>query len=147
MEGRIRAMARILLVESDSKLQLLLRLLLEEQGYEVIATCDGYSAVELYTEKPANLVICNLLNPSQNGLQTLEAIKSINEFILGVVISGSDLIDDLEYREAALKVGIQATFTKPFDIRDFTKCINSLLNEILSKTKIDIDNYLLVEAS
>jgi len=122
-------MARILVVESQPKVRLLLRILLEEEGHEVIATSNGYNAVELFAKKPANIVICNLLNPSRNGLQTTEEIKTINPSTPAVILSGSDTIYEANYLQAAHKIKVQATLAKPFDIINLRKWVKSLLSE------------------
>ena len=122
-------MARILVVESQPRVQLLLRILLEEEGHEVVATSNGYNAVELFAKKPANIVICNLLNPSRNGLQTTEEIKAINPSTPAVILSGSDTIYEANYLQAADKIKVQATLAKPFDIINLRKWVKSLLSE------------------
>lgn len=125
----VLVIARILVVESQPKVQLLLRTLLEEEGHEVIATSDGYKAVELFAKNPANMVICNLLNPSRNGLQTTEKIKAINPFTPVIILSGSDMINEVDYLQAVHKIKVQATLAKPFDIINLFKWVNLLLSE------------------
>lgn len=134
-------MARILVVENEPNVQLLLQLLLEEQGHEVIVTSDGYLAVELYVERSVSLVICNLLNPTRNGLQTIQAIKSINKAVPAVVLSGSNIIQEPEYSEAARRIGIHATFAKPFDIGEFRKCIWGILGGLYGKRPCEENSF------
>lgn len=122
-------MPKILVVESQLKLQFFLRILLEKEGYEVMATSDGYEAVKLFTRTPAKMVICNLLNPSRDGLQTIKDIKTINRSTVAIILSGSETIEELGFLQAALKLGVQAIVAKPFDIGDFLKCIHILLSK------------------
>ncbi|TGE32190.1 response regulator [Desulfosporosinus sp. Sb-LF] len=123
-------MPNILVVESQRNTLLFLRILLEQEGYEVMATSDGYEAVKLFARTPSKMVICNLLNPSRDGLKTIKEIKTINRSAVAmIIISGSETIKELDYLEAALKHGVQATIAKPFDIVVFLKCIHTLLSE------------------
>lgn len=119
----------ILVVESQLNTQLFLRILLEQEGYEVMVTSDGYEAVKIFVRTPAKIVICNLLNPSRDGLQTIKDIKTINSSTIAMILSGSETIESSGYLQAALKLEVQATVAKPFDILDFLKCIHTLLSK------------------
>ena len=77
-------MIRILVVDDEDDVRLLLRLQLEAQGFEVVGdAADGGSAVELCASTRPQAVVLDLLMPRMSGF---EAIPRLREACPGVAI-------------------------------------------------------------
>ena len=57
-------MARILIIDDESQIRSMLRLMLERVGYEVVEAPDGIEGIRKYREKPADLIITDLIMPN-----------------------------------------------------------------------------------
>ncbi len=68
---------RIILVDDEPGIRLMLSMLLEEEGYEVISAKDGREALELLRTTEPDAVITDYMMPHFNGLQLIAAIREL----------------------------------------------------------------------
>ena len=67
---------RILVVDDESEIRRILRLVLENDGYEVVDAADGASAVEhLRFDKSVDLCIMDVMMPGISGVEATEQIR------------------------------------------------------------------------
>ena len=64
------SMAKILVIDDEEYLRKVVRLILEEDGYEVLEAGNGRSGLELYRQYKADLIITDLAMPEMDGLVT-----------------------------------------------------------------------------
>ena len=101
---------KILLVEDDHTMSLLLLMELEEAGFDPVHAQDGAQALELLAQQPFDGILSDLYMPNIDGLQLVDALtaKSIN--IMTIIMSGSSN----EAVTARLKQkGVEHIFIKP----------------------------------
>ncbi len=67
--------AKILLVEDDQKLALLVQEYLENAGFLVRVECDGNSAIEEITRYQPDLIILDIMLPGKDGLTICKEIR------------------------------------------------------------------------
>jgi CheY-like chemotaxis protein len=76
LTGRGAVPRRILLVEDDADINATLREMLEEEGYEVIATPNGQAALEALEQLPApTLVLLDVEMPWMDGFDFLNHLR------------------------------------------------------------------------
>jgi CheY-like chemotaxis protein len=68
--------AKILVVEDDLDIRLLLRLLFEAAGHEVLEAHHGAAAIECIKESPPDLVITDIAMPVMDGRELVERLRS-----------------------------------------------------------------------
>lgn len=113
----------VLVVEDSADVRLMMRILLEMEGYRVIEAADGLSAVELaVTERPA-LIMMDLNLPLMDGLAATGHIRAQLPDVPIVVLSGHSGED---YRSAAFKVGCTDYLLKPLDFKLLEVILRSL---------------------
>ncbi len=126
-------MTKILLVEDDPAIQVGLKEILLMEGYEVIASNDGRSGMELaLTEKP-DLLLLDLNLPSLNGLEITKRLREksfLNPIIM--LTSNSGQMDKI----IGLEMGADDYITKPFDTREVIARIRANIR----KHKIEAGN-------
>ena len=74
-------MPKILIVEDEPNLLELYKREMEEEGYEVLTTMDGETALDLVRKKHPDLVILDIKIKKMDGLKVLEEIKRFNKDI------------------------------------------------------------------
>ena len=116
-------MNRILLVEDDDDLRVLLHEMLEKAGYEIESARNGTEALALNYVEPATLVITDMFMPKMDGLQTIIELRKDNPKLEFLAISGCSK-DSLTL---AKKAGARATLTKPFSAEKLLHTVSRLV--------------------
>jgi CheY-like chemotaxis protein len=122
---------RILLVDDDPEARLLMRALLEGDGYEVLDAEDGYKAIDILKEdQEYQLVILDLAMPGLDGRQVLQQIRgSVDTAALPVVIrtgTGSDKIE-----AELLEAGADDYVEKSVDANRFMARVRAVLRRAM----------------
>ena len=81
-------MARILIIDDDGPVRLILRKALEGDGYEVLDASNGKVGIELFKEERADLIICDLIMPEKDGIETIKEFARDFPELKIIAISG-----------------------------------------------------------
>lgn len=101
----------ILIVEDDYDNRLLLKAILEHEGYIVITAGDGKTAVDFCHAHPEiRLVLMDMRMPEMNGLEATQLIKSAYPHL---PICATTAFAAMEDEHMAMKAGCDAFLTKP----------------------------------
>ncbi|MFT6871885.1 MAG: two-component system response regulator HydG [Roseivirga sp.] len=103
-------MNRILIIDDDPDICLLLKKYLTKKGYEAFVAEDGHEGEKWLKENKADLVLCDFKLPDYTGLEMLQKIKIIDTQIQVVIITG---YSDVRIAVEALKKGAFEYVTKP----------------------------------
>jgi len=115
---------KILVVEDDSSLSPLLRLLIEEAGAVVQIASDPQEALQaMASMKPIDILISDVVLPSRSGFQLAEELVEIQPGIRVLFMSG---FGDPEIGARELLIPFD-TLLKPFLPEDFLAKIVGLL--------------------
>jgi CheY-like chemotaxis protein len=120
-------MATVLIVDDEKLIRRTLRQMLEKAGYDVIEASDGLQALEIFTQNQPDLMICDIIMPNMEGIETLRTVKKINPDIKVIVISGGARTGNLNYLSVAEKLGADAVLDKPFGSKKLIETIKSIL--------------------
>jgi len=81
-------MAKILIIDDEKDLCLVLSRFLSKHGYEVLEANKGKKALELINENMPDLILCDFRLEDMDGTTVLKAIKEINPAIPVIIITG-----------------------------------------------------------
>jgi CheY-like chemotaxis protein len=111
---------RILVIDDNAAIRELLRLILEEEGYEVIEAADGAEGLQRYQAAPTDLVITDLQMPGMDGLELLQALLRLVPTPALMAISGD--------RDALAQArGLTPhTFAKPLALEQVLAAVRNL---------------------
>jgi len=109
--------AVVLIVEDEESLRYLLKEYLESRGYTVIATDDGYDAIELYKMNMGkiDIVILDIGLPTIDGITTFRKIRQIDPNARVVLTSGYFLTEPSPTTLMA-EEGLDGFIQKPYDV-------------------------------
>jgi CheY-like chemotaxis protein len=122
-------MARILVIDDESQIRSMLRLMLERAGYEVLEAPDGLEGIKSYRENPADLVISDLIMPNKDGIGMMIELKKEFPDAKIIAMSGGGLNKPDGYLEGAKKLGAEHTLTKPIDRHELLRAVQDSLEE------------------
>ena len=106
--------ARVLLVEDENAIRSLLRLLFEDEGYEVQEAADGVEALQLFAVGSIDLIVLDLRLPRMNGFDVCREIRKTSGVPIIIVSAQQDSHDIV----AGLELGADDYVTKPFNDRE-----------------------------
>ena len=120
-------MPKIMLIEDDHTMRLLLQTLLEMEGFEVTLGAGQAEALlqSLRTEKPQLAVMDVHLAGGVNGIELLTPIRQDPEIkhIRIIMTSGMDYLED------SLAAGADGFLQKPYMVENLLNTIHQLLQD------------------
>jgi CheY-like chemotaxis protein len=117
---------RLLLVDDEPSLLLTYRLLLEREGYEVVACATSREAIDAIEKHRFNAVLCDyFLEDQHTGLEVIAAARQINADIPAAVLTG---YATKETSEQAAGQRVDVIF-KPVGIPGFLAIISNMLKK------------------
>ena len=117
---------RILIVDDEDTLRLLLHESLEGHGYEIASASDGEEAITLLGHQRFDLTLLDIQMPRVNGLQVLQYIKEHSPHTRAVILTG---YADLSHAMEAKEYGAREFIGKPYKIHDILSTIKRVLTE------------------
>ena len=121
---------KVLLVEGDTAVAMMMAYLLSCEGFEVKPAFTGKTGMDLATTRKFDLILLDvdLDVPSLNGFDICRELKQrhISYRTPIIILSGNGTE---ERREKAFEVGASDFIEKPFDASDFVSRIYSLVKE------------------
>jgi len=114
----------ILIVEDNAELVALLRRVLSEQGYSVLAAHDGQAGLEMATEEHPDLIILDVGLPLKNGFEVIEELRNRGIDSSTLMLTGRTDVAD---RVTGLEAGADDYLVKPFDPDELVARVRALL--------------------
>ena len=105
---------RILVVDDQKLNRDLLKIMLEQQHYDVVTACNGIEALEVLDSGPVDIVLLDVIMPEMDGYETAPKIKQRSKDVYLPIIFITSL-DDKESFERCLALGGDDFIHKPFD--------------------------------
>jgi type IV pilus assembly protein PilB len=110
----LRDKVRILVTDDDRMIRMLVRMLLEREGYEVLEADNGETGLETARRERPDLMLVDLMMPSMDGFQTIERIRrDVALATMPVIVLTSETGATVEKR--VLGLGADDYLVKPFD--------------------------------
>ena len=114
--------AQALVIEDSPEITLLVRSLLEKEGYDVVATPQGLRGVEYARAQRPELVILDLALPDTDGVEVCRELRSFSDAYVVMVTARDDEVDKI----VGLTVGADDYVTKPFSPRELAARIRAM---------------------
>lgn len=107
--------ARIIVLENESGMQRLMRVILESEGYHVMVSDDGEEVLEAVDREDWDLIISDLRMPKMEGLTFLRLLKERHPAAICIVLTA---FGTWETAIEAMRLGAYTHLAKPFDTED-----------------------------
>lgn len=120
-------MKKILIIDDEPNILLMMKKMLERAGYEVDLASDGKQGLDIFKRDSADLVITDIIMPEKEGLEIILEMKKINPELKIIAISGGGRLSAEGYLDVALYFGASKVFQKPFMQNELVEAVNELL--------------------
>jgi two-component system chemotaxis response regulator CheY len=117
---------RILIADDAASSRELLRIILEQGGYEVIEAIDGEQAINKASEFNPDLVILDLQMPKLDGYSVAIALRKISAFATIPIVALAAALPEVS-PDQMTQAGFTECLVKPISPSSLRKCITQLL--------------------
>ncbi|MBF0397474.1 MAG: sigma 54-interacting transcriptional regulator [Desulfobacterales bacterium] len=125
----------ILVIDDEENIRLILKTILEKEGYEVYIAEDHASGLTVLSSIYIDVIICDIIMPNMTGIEFLEEVKSKKFRQPVIMITG---YPDINTASAALRLGAFDYISKPI----FRETLLHVVNLAIRHKMIDDENQL-----
>lgn len=117
---------RILFVDDDKDILMMVEQYLQMQGYDITTVNSGLKALDLIREQDVHIIFTDYKMPEFNGLELLAAVKQYNRDIEVIIVTG---YGSMESAVQAMKFGCYDYLQKPFKLDHLKLIIDRIIEE------------------
>ncbi|MEA0553960.1 response regulator [Lysinibacillus irui] len=117
-------MKRLLIVDDQQGIRLLLNEVLKKEGYITYLAANGSEALKYADEQKMDCVLLDMKIPGMDGIEILKRLK---EKFPKLPVFMMTAYGELDVVKEALELGAIRYFTKPFDIFEVRDEVNKAL--------------------
>lgn len=115
---------KILFIEDEEDLTLIVADTLRGQGYEVITAADGVAGLDRFKSEGADVVVADVMMPKMDGFSMAKEIRKLSPTVPLLFLTAKSTIDDIE---EGFEIGANDYLKKPFELRELIVRIKALL--------------------
>lgn len=116
----------ILVIDDDVSMRLLLKKVLEQDGYEVFYAIDGEEGLEFIGDRDVDLILLDLVLSGIQGMNVLRELRRKRKEIPVIIITG---FGNLELEKEASELGACGFINKPVSLDGMKALINQAVGE------------------
>ncbi|GAB4142923.1 MULTISPECIES: response regulator transcription factor [Thermoleptolyngbya] len=127
-EASVGEHKRLLLIDDDPNLILLVKDYLEFRGYEVITSENGQEALEVLQKETPDMIICDVMMPQMDGYSLVEQVRKDprTSWIPVLFLSAKGQSQD---KIKGLNTGADVYMVKPFEPEELVAQVESSLKQ------------------
>ncbi len=125
-----RPLPRILVVEDERPMRIVLRDCLERQGYRVLVGGDGAEALDLALREQPDLIVLDIMMPRVDGLAVCAELRRLARSVPVLMLTAKGTVED---RVRGLDAGADDYLVKPFSRAELLARVRALLRRTTRK--------------
>ena len=123
-------MPRILIIDDDEGLRRILGQILVRAGHVVTEAVDGCEGLKSFRKEPVDLVVCDLIMPDKEGLETISVLRKEFPAVKIIAISGGARVTGYDFLPAASGLGANVALAKPFTREQILEAVERLVGRV-----------------
>ena len=121
---------KILAVDDENDVLLVIKTALQSEGFDVTAAADGPEALQRLKDDKPDLILLDVMMPGMTGFEVLDKIRANAETAKIPVIMLTGISERAKIRDA-ISSGADFYIVKPFEFHDLLSKVNMALNPSL----------------
>lgn len=136
-------MFRILVVEDDNGIRMLMEDALADAGYEPVLACNGLETLEVLEAKHIDLIILDIMMPKMDGYELLRQIRESGMDMPVLMVTAKQTLSD---KKKGFLLGADDYMVKPFEEEEMLLRVAALLRraKILTERKLTVGSTELI---
>lgn len=119
---------KILVVDDELDMLMVIKLRLEASGYEVITATDGLDGLNAARRVKPDLIVLDIMLPKMNGYKVARFLKFDEEYKSIPIVMLTALSGE-EDRSTGIETGADAYLTKPFETQQLLDAVREFLEK------------------
>lgn len=119
---------KIMLVEDDPNLSMVLQDFLELMEYEVVLAHDGQEGLAYFKKFDADLIILDVMLPKLDGFSLATQMRAVRPFVPIIFLTAKSMKED---RLKGFQLGCDDYITKPFSTEELNLRIKAILRRCI----------------
>jgi DNA-binding response OmpR family regulator len=134
---------RILVVEDDNGIRMLMEDALADAGYEPVLACNGLEALEVLEAKHIDLIILDIMMPKLDGYELLRQLRESGMDMPVLMVTAKQTLSD---KKKGFLLGADDYMVKPFEEEEMLLRVAALLRraKILTERKLTVGSTELI---
>lgn len=129
-------MKKILVVEDEIAISMVLKAYLEREGFNVVQVYDGLKAIPVFEDAKPDLVLLDVMLPGKEGWDILKEIREDDTCPVIMLTA----LNDVDYRLSGFKSGVDDYISKPFVAEEVVARVHAVLRR--SSTVVAEDEHV-----
>lgn len=135
---------KILLVEDELTLSMIIKDTLDSEGFEVIQAENGNKGLQLFFESKPDILVADVMMPEMDGFEMVSRIRKTDKSTPILFLTARSAIKDVV---SGFEIGASDYLKKPFNMQELIIRVKSLVNrayieqEVKNKESFEIGNY------
>ena len=137
---------KILLIDDDANICDLVKIYLENEGYEVKIASDGSEGLAFFKMYEPDLILLDIMLPKKDGWQVCREIREQSSKPIIMITAKSEVFDKV----LGLELGADDFIVKPFNVKELSARVKAVLrryNAHASQSDDDIIKFENIEIS
>ena len=137
---------KILLIDDDANICDLVKIYLENEGYEVKVATDGSEGLSYFKMYEPDLVLLDIMLPKKDGWQVCREIREQSSKPIIMITAKSEVFDKV----LGLELGADDFIVKPFNVKELSARVKAVLrryNTHSSQSDDDVIKFENIEIS
>lgn len=115
---------KVLLVEDEANLGIILKDYLVAKGYETTLATDGQQGFDAFTKQKFDICLIDIMLPVKDGYTLAKEIRQSDQYVPIIFLTAKSLPDD---KIEGFKAGADDYLTKPFNMEELIMRIKAVL--------------------
>jgi len=120
-------MQKILIIDDESHILLMLKKMLGRAGYEIELAGNGKEGLDIFKRSQPDLVITDIIMPEKEGLETIREMRKTKKDLKIIAMSGGGKVSADSYLDIARIFGANKIIAKPFTKVEMVSAVIELL--------------------
>ena len=129
-------MSKILVVDDEEKIRLVIKKYAEFEGHQIVEAADGMEAIEVFNKEDFDLVILDVMMPELDGFSTCREIKKIKDVPVIMLSARGEEYDKIH----GFELGIDDYVVKPFSPKELMMRVNVVISRHKAATANENDD-------
>jgi CheY-like chemotaxis protein len=130
-------MGKILVIDDDAGFCRMAEMILLRAGHEAVLAEDGNRGIACFKIHQPDLVVCDIIMPHKEGIETVRELRAMAPSIPIIAISGGTTGMGFKYLEMARKFGATSTLSKPFYPGELVRIVQDLLGPLRARNETE----------
>ncbi|MEE0970109.1 MAG: response regulator transcription factor [Clostridia bacterium] len=132
---------KILLIDDDANICDLVKIYLENEGYEVKTASDGIEGLSYFKMYEPDLVLLDIMLPRKDGWQVCREIREQSSKPIIMITAKSEVFDKV----LGLELGADDFIVKPFNVKELSARVKAVLRRYNTHSSQNDDDVIKFE--